>query len=147
MAMKLPDGIAPIRFYLLADQPVMEVRLPDGATGIMALDPASGAFVLRHDLRVRLGEFWSTEIDRLEERDFAERVALFRFVRMVERMAADITWSRTGDGEFPYRAGFQGHVLTLRVNDFPAEPLYSVMCEGQDLGDLEDWPSTWIRPD
>jgi hypothetical protein len=34
----------------------------------------------------------------------------------------------------------------LRVNDFPAEPLYSIMVDGTVLADLEDWPSAWQRP-
>lgn len=147
MAIELPDGMVPIRFHLLVDLPVMEVRMPGGGTAIMAPDPNSGAFVFRHDLRVRLGEFWSTGIERLKEEDFAGRIDEIRSARMAERMAAGIAWSRTGDGECPYRAVFRGCELVLRVNDFPAEPLYSVICEDQDLGDLEDWPPAWIRPD
>lgn len=145
--MELPDGVVPTRFHAIADRPVMEVRLPDGGAGVMAIDPNSGAFVFRHDLWLRLGGVWSTEVARLHECDFAARVEGFRVVHMAERMAAPIAWSRTGDGEFPCRTEFRGRELTLRMNDFPAEPLYSVMCGGQNLGDLEDWPSSWIRPD
>jgi len=56
-----------------------------------------------------------------------------------------VRWQRTTDGEWPYRASADGHELRIRVNDFPAEPLYSVLCEGQSLGDLEDWPPAWRR--
>ncbi len=34
----------------------------------------------------------------------------------------------------------------MRVNDFPAEPLYSLLVNGQVAYDLEDWPERWLRP-
>jgi hypothetical protein len=144
--MELPDGIAPIRFYALAGRPVMEVRTAEGGLGVMELDPETGAFVFRYDLHTRLYD-GGPDIDVLDEPAFAALVSRWRTTLMAERVAAAIAWSRTGDGEFPYRAEFRGCMLTLRVNDFPAEPLYSVLCEGQNLGDLEDWPSTWVRSD
>ena len=57
-----------------------------------------------------------------------------------------IVWQRTDDGEFPYRATVGGVELLVRVNDFPAEPLYSVLADGQLDQDLEDWPACWTRP-
>ena len=38
-----------------------------------------------------------------------------------------VRWRRTEDGEWPYYAEVDGHVLRVRVNDFPAEPLYSLV--------------------
>jgi hypothetical protein len=32
------------------------------------------------------------------------------------------------------------------VNDFPAEPLYTLIVDGVDRDDLEDWPSAWTNP-
>jgi hypothetical protein len=57
-----------------------------------------------------------------------------------------IAWAHTGDGIFPYRATVDGVELLLRVNDFPAEPLYSLLVNGQVTEDLEDWPARWVRP-
>jgi hypothetical protein len=57
-----------------------------------------------------------------------------------------ITWEYTGDGELPYRARVNGVELLVRVNDFPAEPLYSLLVNGQPADDLEDWPDQWVRP-
>jgi hypothetical protein len=57
-----------------------------------------------------------------------------------------IGWEHTGDGEFPYRASVDGADLVIRVNDFPAEPLYSLLVNGQPEQDLEDWPGSWVRP-
>jgi hypothetical protein len=57
-----------------------------------------------------------------------------------------IAWEHTGDGEFPYRATVDGAELAVRVNDFPAEPLYSLLVNGRAAFDLEDWPGRWGRP-
>jgi len=56
-----------------------------------------------------------------------------------------IEWEHSGDGEFPYVAKLDGHQLTIRVNDFPAEPLYTLMVDGVEWTDLDDWPSAWKR--
>lgn len=57
-----------------------------------------------------------------------------------------VAWEHTGDGEFPYRATVDGAELVVRVNDFPAEPLYSLLVNGRTAVDLEDWPERWRRP-
>ena len=57
-----------------------------------------------------------------------------------------IRWQATGDGEWPYRATVGGRDLVVRVNDFPAEPLYTLFVDEVDITDLEDWPAPWTRP-
>jgi len=57
-----------------------------------------------------------------------------------------VAWEHTGDGEFPYRATVDGAELVVRVNDFPAESLYSLLVNGRAAADLEDWPERWRRP-
>ncbi|WP_214110149.1 hypothetical protein [Acrocarpospora catenulata] len=61
--------------------------------------------------------------------------------------AIAVVWSHTGDGEFPYRAEAAGDELTIRVNDFPAEPPYTLIVNGRAHLDLEDWPPGWVRPE
>ena len=76
-----------------------------------------------------------------------ERKEVPEWAMILARCMIDpITWARTGDGEFPYRARIEGREWIIRVNDFPAEPLYSLMIDGQAALDLEDWPEVWIRP-
>ena len=58
-----------------------------------------------------------------------------------------ITWTHSGDGEFPYVADHDGHRLTIRLNDFPSEPLYSLIVNGAELATLEDWPPAWVKPE
>ncbi len=57
-----------------------------------------------------------------------------------------IDWVATGDGEFPYRSALNGRFLVVRVNDFPAEPMYTLLVDGNEYEDLEDWPNRWSRP-
>ncbi len=57
-----------------------------------------------------------------------------------------VTWQHTGDGEVPYRATVNGAELLVRVNDFPDEPLYTLLVNGRVACDLEDWPAGWTRP-
>jgi len=57
-----------------------------------------------------------------------------------------VVWKHTGDAEFPYTAEVSGRTYTIRINDFPAEPLYTLISEGADLQDLEDWPPEWVKP-
>lgn len=57
-----------------------------------------------------------------------------------------ITWKHTGDAEVPYAAEVRRRNYTIRINDFPAEPLYTLICEGAELQDLEDWPPAWVKP-
>ena len=61
--------------------------------------------------------------------------------------ARPIVFAHTGDAERPFTAPVDGVTLVVQVNDFPAEPLYSVLADGTRLGDLDDWPPAWTRPD
>jgi hypothetical protein len=60
--------------------------------------------------------------------------------------ARPIQWTSNDDAEFPYRATVEGVPLSIRINDFPDQSLYSLFERGVDLGFLDDWPSAWIRP-
>lgn len=78
-----------------------------------------------------------TEVARL----LAEKPAL----TAQDLLARPIQWVTTGDGVFPYAVMADGRHLTVRVNDFPAEPLYTLMIDGVEWIDLDDWPSAWKR--
>jgi len=57
-----------------------------------------------------------------------------------------VRWQRTTDGEWPYRAFAEDRELRIRVNDFPAEPLYSLFVDDEHATDLDDWPPVWVKP-
>lgn len=58
-----------------------------------------------------------------------------------------VRWQGTDDGEFPYVASVEGQQWRLRVNDFPAEALYTLLINGEEIADYDDWPAAWQRPD
>ena len=59
---------------------------------------------------------------------------------------SDVTWLSTDDPEQPFQATVSGVTWQVRLNDFPAEPLYTLIIDGQSIGDLEEWPASWQRP-
>ncbi|ACU75471.1 hypothetical protein Caci_6625 [Catenulispora acidiphila DSM 44928] len=65
---------------------------------------------------------------------------------VVDLTAETLAWERTDDGEFPFAAVYDGQQLRIRVNDFPAEPLYTLIADGREAVDLDDWPAAWSRP-
>jgi hypothetical protein len=70
-----------------------------------------------------------------------------RQLSLTALIARPLVFAHTGDGERPFTASADGVILLVQVNDFPAEPLYSVLADGTCLGDLDDWPAAWTRPD
>jgi hypothetical protein len=58
-----------------------------------------------------------------------------------------VTWRRTGSAEHPYEAEVEGRRWTVRVNDFPAQVLYTLLVDGVEAEDLEEWPAAWTRPE
>jgi hypothetical protein len=46
----------------------------------------------------------------------------------------------------PYDAEVGRQILKIRVNDFPAEPVYSLFVDDEHVTDLEDWPPVWVKP-
>ncbi|QSQ23304.1 hypothetical protein JY651_50940 [Pyxidicoccus parkwayensis] len=63
-----------------------------------------------------------------------------------ELMTRKLSWSKVSDPEHPFRAQVDGHTLTIRLNDFPEEPMYSLLIDGKDASDFDDWPKIWSRP-
>jgi hypothetical protein len=57
-----------------------------------------------------------------------------------------VVWRRTASAEHPYEAEVDGRRWTIRVNDFPAEALYTLLVDGEPVEDLEEWPAAWRRP-
>ncbi len=56
-----------------------------------------------------------------------------------------ITWEGTKDPECPYSAKINQDKCLVRLNDFPAESLYTLIVNDKEVEDFEDWPEHWIR--
>lgn len=56
-----------------------------------------------------------------------------------------VEWQETDDVDFPYRARLGGVEWTIRLNDFPDEPLFTLVRNGKPLADFDDWPARWRR--
>ena len=56
-----------------------------------------------------------------------------------------IIWKSAANAEFPWIALVDGRVLVIRVNDFPAEPLYTLFIDDTPAAHLEEWPPAWHR--
>jgi len=57
----------------------------------------------------------------------------------------NITWEETADPEYPYRAQVNQDNYLIRLNDFPAESLYTLIVNGEEVEDIDDWPESWVR--
>lgn len=57
-----------------------------------------------------------------------------------------IVWNRTKSAEFPYQTTSEGKQLKIRINDFPAEPFYTLLVDGKAEESFDDWPTAWVQP-
>ena len=52
----------------------------------------------------------------------------------------------TGDPLVPYSAMYDGRTLKLRLGDFPAEDVYTLLVDNVAVISFSTWPSAWVRP-
>ena len=135
------------QYFAVDGRPVQLVASPDGGAGALVLDPATGAFVPDGSYLGRVAAPGAgTAVERLTAPEFARLVAARRRPIGARLRASPVVWEDTGEGEHPYRALVRGTTFTLRINDFPAAPLYTLLVDGQEVDDLEEWPAAWVRP-
>ncbi len=59
-----------------------------------------------------------------------------------------IEWTYTGNASQPFQATAGGKRLQLRLNDFPAEEMFTLFVEGIELESFSEWPDdSWNQPD
>lgn len=133
------------RYYAVNDRPVKIVKLPDGGSDALAFDWSTGGFAPDRSYFERTGDH-GKDIDQLTEEKFTALVRVLREPIVKRLCDTPLTWEHTGDGEVPFRTSVGARVLTIRLNDFPAEPLCTLMVDGEEIEDIEDWPEAWVRP-
>ena len=62
-----------------------------------------------------------------------------------ECLSRRVTWVATADVFHPWTADVEGARWRLRINDFPAESLYTLFIDDTPIGDIDDWPAPWRR--
>lgn len=58
----------------------------------------------------------------------------------------NVRWQAMDDPEVVGRAEIDGKVWLVRLNDFPDEPLYTLLIDGLETIHFNDWPPFWERP-
>ena len=61
------------------------------------------------------------------------------------RLRQVVEWRQTEDLTFPWEARSEGQHWRIHLNDFPDEHMYSLLVDGAELGEFDDWPETWNR--
>lgn len=56
-----------------------------------------------------------------------------------------VNWERSSENKHLFRAVVDGEEFSLRLNDFPEEPLCTLIGHGQEL-DLEEFGEHWRLP-
>lgn len=61
-------------------------------------------------------------------------------------LAQQIHWEKSTDAEYPFSAIVDGISYRIRLNDFPAEQMYTLL-RGHDevILDFDHWPPAWRR--
>ena len=64
-----------------------------------------------------------------------------RSLRDCSRLA--VVWYPTNDPIQPFHAEVGGESWRLRIDDFPAEHLYTLLINSKEVGAFDDWPKNW----
>jgi hypothetical protein len=62
-----------------------------------------------------------------------------------ECLKQPIHWEKTDRAEFPYAVEIKGKKWSIRINDFPVEPLYTLFIDDQEIGSFDDWSNVWQK--
>jgi hypothetical protein len=54
-----------------------------------------------------------------------------------------LVWRRGLFGGF--KARVSGRAWSVRMNNFPDEPAYTLLIDGRKVIDFNDWPSDWVK--
>lgn len=57
----------------------------------------------------------------------------------------EIIWEKSADPERPFVGSFAGQKCAIRLNNFPVENLYTLIVNGKEVADFDDWPNQWIQ--
>lgn len=56
-----------------------------------------------------------------------------------------VDWELSAESPYLFQAAFENKTVQLRLNDFPDEPLCTIIVDGTET-DLHEFPSLWTLP-
>lgn len=62
-----------------------------------------------------------------------------------KRLERRVKWHLTGSPPEPLRAKAGRSEWRLRINDYPDEPLYTLVVNGKESSSFDNWPEAWDR--
>jgi hypothetical protein len=65
-------------------------------------------------------------------------------MKISDYVSEAIKWNPSGDAKFPYTTMLDGKTARIRLNDFPADILYTLIVGDAEF-DLDEWPTAWIK--
>lgn len=139
-----PQSPKQVRYYAVENRPVKVESTGPSDLVALVLDLTTGAFVPDPAMLARLAS-GASDVEELSEHKFQRLVRELRRSASYDRQSTGMTWHPTGDPEYPYRAELGGAVYTLYYGDFPGEPMYKLLVEGQVVDSLEQWPRLWTK--
>ncbi|CAN5220091.1 hypothetical protein BH18ACI2_BH18ACI2_03530 [soil metagenome] len=66
--------------------------------------------------------------------------------KVINYLDERITWHKTADPKHPFAAEVEGEKCLIRLNDFPDEHLYTLLVNGVEVTDFDDWSPRLTRP-
>lgn len=63
----------------------------------------------------------------------------------IEMLEEQLDWYKSENAQYPYLhyADETENELKIRMNNFPDEPLFTLLKEGKAIISFDDWPSKW----
>ena len=65
-------------------------------------------------------------------------------MKLKDHLKEFIIWTPSGDPDIPFQAKHNGVAMSIRLNDFPAEHLYTLVAEDSTVH-FDDWPKVWTK--
>jgi hypothetical protein len=64
------------------------------------------------------------------------------------RLWRPVPWrTSSGNNHIQFEAGIGSSLWAIRMNNFPDEPCYTVLIDGEEVMHFDNWPWMWTRPE
>jgi hypothetical protein len=63
----------------------------------------------------------------------------------MDYLKTKLHWEKTNDPLYPYTICSVDKNFKLCLNDYPEEPMYTLIIDGEINESFDDWPEAWTR--